>query len=269
MAAIDYARLRARCRARGCSSSRTARRSSTQSLATFRHALRDHAFGELWVGGAAADATSSTSSPRSRACTRPVCATSTRDHFDVVIVDEFHHAAAPSYRALLDHVAPVELLGLTATPGAQRRPAAAALVRRSHRRRAAALGRHRPAPAVAVRLLRHPRRARPARHPWRRGRGYDVEGLTNLLTANDAWARQVLKQLVDACRRPARMRALGFCVSVEHARFMARVFNEAGIRATAVWADSPRRRAAAPRSTTSPRGRVNVRLLGRPLQRRR
>ena len=42
------------------------------------------------------------------------------------------------------------------------------------------------------------------------------------------------------------MRALGFCVSVEHARFMARVFREAGVAATAVWADSPdeERRAA-------------------------
>lgn len=40
------------------------------------------------------------------------------DHFDVVIVDEFHHAAASSYKKLLDHLglAPVELLGLTATP---------------------------------------------------------------------------------------------------------------------------------------------------------
>ena len=44
---------RERCRGRACSSSRTARRSSTQSLATFRHVLRDHAFGELWVGGRA------------------------------------------------------------------------------------------------------------------------------------------------------------------------------------------------------------------------
>ena len=36
--------------------------------------------------------------------------------FDVVIVDEFHHAEAPSYTALLEHLQPVELLGLTATP---------------------------------------------------------------------------------------------------------------------------------------------------------
>ena len=75
--------------------------------------------------------------------------------------------------------------------------------------------------------------------PWRRGRGYDVEGLSNLLTANDAWARHVLAQLVSRVDDPRRMRALGFCVSVEHARFMARVFREAGVASTAVWADSP------------------------------
>ncbi len=33
-----------------------------------------------------------------------------------MIIDEFHHAAAPSYRRLLEHLAPRELLGLTATP---------------------------------------------------------------------------------------------------------------------------------------------------------
>jgi hypothetical protein len=44
----------------------------------------------------------------------------------------------------------------------------------------------------------------------------------------------------------ARMRALGFCVSVEHARFMARVFREAGIASAAIWSDTPQveRRAA-------------------------
>ena len=75
--------------------------------------------------------------------------------------------------------------------------------------------------------------------PWRRGQGYDVEGLTNLLTSNDAWARHVLAQVVSRVDDLRRMRALGFCVSVAHARFMARVFREAGIASTAVWADSP------------------------------
>jgi superfamily II DNA or RNA helicase len=38
------------------------------------------------------------------------------DHFDVVVIDEFHHAEAPTYRRLLDRLRPKELLGLTATP---------------------------------------------------------------------------------------------------------------------------------------------------------
>jgi hypothetical protein len=82
--------------------------------------------------------------------------------------------------------------------------------------------------------------------PWRRGAGYDVAGLTNLLTANDVWAKRVVAQTHAHVADVARMRALGFCVSVDHARFMARVFNQAGIAAAAVWGDSPadERRAA-------------------------
>ena len=38
------------------------------------------------------------------------------DRYEYVVVDEFHHAAAPSYERLLDHVRPRVLLGLTATP---------------------------------------------------------------------------------------------------------------------------------------------------------
>ena len=74
--------------------------------------------------------------------------------------------------------------------------------------------------------------------PWRRGRGYDVEGLTNVYTADDAWARLVLRQLEQHVDRIEDIRCLGFCVSIEHARFMARVFNEAGVSATAVWGES-------------------------------
>ncbi|MEO8398297.1 MAG: DEAD/DEAH box helicase family protein, partial [Ignavibacteriaceae bacterium] len=37
-------------------------------------------------------------------------------NYDYVIIDEFHHAAASSYRNLIDNIAPKFLLGLTATP---------------------------------------------------------------------------------------------------------------------------------------------------------
>lgn len=38
------------------------------------------------------------------------------DYFDYVVVDEFHHAAADSYRKVIDHFRPRFLLGMTATP---------------------------------------------------------------------------------------------------------------------------------------------------------
>src|SRR5690606_18867980 len=38
-------------------------------------------------------------------------------HFDYVVIDEVHHAAADSYRRILDHIGdPYFVLGLTATP---------------------------------------------------------------------------------------------------------------------------------------------------------
>jgi superfamily II DNA or RNA helicase/HKD family nuclease len=257
MAALDYARLRAT----RPGSSRllfVAHREELleQSLATFRHALRDAAFGELWVGGRR---------PRRFehvfASIQSLSAAGLldlpRDRFDVVIVDEFHHAAAKSYRALLDHVRPVELLGLTATP---ERSDGLPVLHWFDDRIAAelrlwdAIDQHRLCPFVYYGIhdgmdLRDV--------PWRRERGYDVEGLSHLLTGNDVWARSVIGQLGLRVDDPRRMRALGFCVSVEHARFMARIFREAGIPAVAIWGDSPdeERRAAL---TQLAAGDVNV-----------
>jgi superfamily II DNA or RNA helicase/HKD family nuclease len=237
MAAIDYAQLRERLpRARLMF---VAHREEilTQTLATFRQALRDHAFGELWVG-------------RERpqlfeyvfASIQSLHASGMENlepaHFDVVVVDEFHHAAAATYRALLDHVRPVELLGLTATP---ERADGLPVLDWFEGRIAAelrlwdAIDQHRLVPfayygihdGIDLREI-----------PWRRGRGYDVDSLSNLFTGNDAWARLVVKEVARRADDPARMRALGFCVSVEHARFMARVFRDAGISATAIWSDT-------------------------------
>lgn len=39
-----------------------------------------------------------------------------RDYFDYVIIDEFHHVAAQSYRRIVDYFQPRFMLGLTATP---------------------------------------------------------------------------------------------------------------------------------------------------------
>ena len=238
MAALDYARLREDLpRARLLF---VAHREEilTQSLATFRQALRDHAFGELWVNGHRPERFESVFASI-QSLTASGLASLDPAHFDVVVVDEFHHAAASSYRALLEHVCPVELLGLTATP--ERSDGLSILEWFDHRIAAElrlwdAIDQHRLTPFAYYGI--HDGTDLSA-IPWRRGRGYDVEGLTNLLCADNHWANFVLEKLRERVDDLSKMRALGFCVSVEHARFMARVFREAGIAATAIWSDTP------------------------------
>ncbi len=103
MAAVDYQRLRSRLpRARLLF---VAHREEIldQSRRTFAHALRDASFGELWVGGRRP-----VSFEHVFASIQSLAAAGLEalppDHFDVVIVDEFHHAAAATYDALLRHV---------------------------------------------------------------------------------------------------------------------------------------------------------------------
>ena len=68
--------------------------------------------------------------------------------FDVVIVDEFHHAEADTYIKLLKHLKPKVLVGLTATPERADNKDDPPLVRRAHRVRDAAVGGARPGPAL-------------------------------------------------------------------------------------------------------------------------
>lgn len=210
----------------------------TQTLATFRHALRDPTFGELWVGSHRPEAFEYVFASIQSLNAAGLANLDSR-RFDVVVIDEFHHAAAQSYRALLDHIQPVELLGLTATPERSdglpilewfdgRIAAELRLWDAIDQQRLSAFAYYGIHDGLDLREL-----------PWRRGRGYDAAGLSNLLTANDAVAKLALKQLVEHVDDVNRMRALGFCVSVEHARFMARVFQAAGVKATAIWSDSP------------------------------
>lgn len=237
MAALDYADLRSHLpRARLLF---VAHRQEIleQARATFAQALREPAFGELWVGGHRPHEfehvfASIQSLSQSRLDDLPA------DHFDVVIVDEFHHAAAESYRRLLEHVRPCELLGLTATP---ERADGLPVLDWFEGRIAAEL---RLWDAIDQQFLC------PFRYfgihdgldlrqvPWRRGTGYDVEGLTGVYTANDAWARLVVKELIAHADAVDRVRALGFCVSIVHARYMARIFNDAGITAVAIFGES-------------------------------
>ena len=181
----------------GCCSSPTARRSSTRASPPSATPCATPSFGEKWVGGARP-----TRFEHVFASIQSLNASDLADlppdHFDVVIVDEFHHAAAASYERVLDHLAPVELLGLTATP---ERSDGLPILHWFDDRIAAELRlwdaidqQH----LVAVPVLRHPRRPRPARHPVAARPGLRRRG-----------AQQRLHQLrrLGSPRRPAGRRA--------------------------------------------------------------
>lgn len=256
MAAVDYARLRSRLPRARLLFVAHRKEILEQSRRTFAHALRDANFGEMWVGGERPTIFDHVFASIQSIAAAGIDALEA-EHFDVVIIDEFHHAAATTYERLLQRVKPQELLGLTATP---ERGDGQSVLHWFDGRIAAelrlwdAIDQHRLAPfayfgisdALDLREI-----------PWKRGTGYDVEELTNVITSTDVWARRVLQQFKENVGRIDKARALGFCVSVDHARYMSRVFERAGVKSVAVWAETD----AAERArvlTDLTAGRINV-----------
>ncbi|WP_338442001.1 DUF3427 domain-containing protein [Synechococcus elongatus IITB4] len=238
MAALDYARLsRDFPKFAGTASPRllfVAHRKEIlqQSLSTFRMVLKQGDFGELLVDGQRPQQWQHVfASVQSLAGLDPNQLAA--DRFAVVIVDEFHHAAADSYRHWLDYLQPQLLLGLTATP---ERSDGETILNWFDNRITAEL---RLWTALDQGLLCpfhyfgiHDSTDL-SRLQWRRG-GYVSEELSALYTGDDARLRLILKELFDKVPDVSRMRALGFCVSVEHAHYMAHKFQSAGISAIAL-----------------------------------
>lgn len=204
----------------------------TQALRTFREVLGDPNFGELYVDGIRPE--------RGRHVFASIQSLSAygvervpSDTFDILIVDEFHHAAARTYRQLLEHLRPRETVGLTATPE-----------RADGVNVAEFFG---SAPTTELRLwdaissdLLTPfhyfvinDETDLSRIKWERG-AYSPSDLSAVYTGNDARTRIILNELADKVADLGSMKALGFCVDVAHAHAMARAFNDAGIPAEAV-----------------------------------
>ncbi|TDD29397.1 DUF3427 domain-containing protein [Nonomuraea terrae] len=203
-----------------------------QALRTYRQVLAVPDFGELHVGEDRARHwrhvfASVQSLSRTIEDFEP-------DHFDVVVIDEFHHAAARTYRQIINHLKPRELLGLTATP--ERADGTWVQDEFFDGRIASEL---RLWDALDADLLC------PFHYfgindetdlstvKWSRG-SYDTAALENVFTGDTARARLVFNALLDKVGDPAAVRGLGFCVSVNHARFMAEFFTAAGLPSKAV-----------------------------------
>ncbi|KAI5911889.1 DUF3427 domain-containing protein [Azoarcus sp. PA01] len=161
-------------------------------------------------------------------------------HFDYVVIDEFHHAAAATYRRLLTHFAPQFLLGLTATPDRSDQSDILSLCDDNLVYTCNLFD------GITAKLLApfhyfgiYDESVDYREIPWRYGR-FDPEQLSNKL-ATLARARHALQQW----RERAQQRTLAFCVSIRQAEFMAEQFGRAGVSAAAVYGGSPLSRAEA------------------------
>ena len=214
-----------------------------QSQQVFQLVLRDPGFGERLVGGERPHA--------GRHVFASVQSLANRideiapDDFDVVIVDEFHHAAAASYERLLKRLKPKILLGLTATP---ERTDGQSVLRWFDGRIASEsrlwdaldqgllcpfhyFGVNEPTDLTTVKFVR----------------GHYVPGeLDNVYTGDHMRASRIRQAVDEFVSDPHRMRALGFCAGVNHAHFMASQFTGFGYPAVALDARTPslERRAA-------------------------
>lgn len=242
IAALDYRRLREAAAQRGEPAPSLLfiahrREILQQSLRTYREVLADATFGEEYHSRARPERWRHVFASV-QALTAYDVTTMPRDAFEIVVVDEFHHAAAPTYRRLLNHLQPQELLGLTATP---ERTDGFDLLSYFGGRTAVEL---RLWDALSADLLCpfHYFGIADGTHldelQWKRGR-YDERQLEEMYTGNANRAAIVLREVQDKLADVHTMKALGFCVSVAHAEYMAEVFRTAGIPARAVSGQTP------------------------------
>lgn len=155
------------------------------------------------------------------------------DHFDYIVVDEFHHASAPSYRALLEYFAPQFLLGLTATPERTDQADILALCDNNlvfERNLVHGIDGSVLAPFHYYGILDE--YVNYEEIPWRSGR-FDPTSLENAF-ATMKRAEHIYQHWLQY----KQTRTMGFCVSRRHADYMANFFTQKGVRAVAVYSNS-------------------------------
>ncbi|MGQ0845301.1 MAG: DEAD/DEAH box helicase family protein [Sporichthyaceae bacterium] len=164
------------------------------------------------------------------------------EEFDYLVVDEFHHAAASTYRRVLHHFRPKFLLGLTATPDRTDGADLLALCDDNVVHEVSLVEGIRRSALVPFRYQGVADTIDFAPIPWRNGK-FDPAALENAAVAQ---ARS--QAAYDAWERLRGSRTLAFCVSVRHAEHQAAFFRDRGVRAVAVHAQpssAPRHQAIA------------------------
>ena len=257
ISALDYKRFRKQNPDRPCRLLFVAHREEIlkQSLYTFRAVLKDANFGELFVGNYKPESIDNLFLSIQTFNSQSFTEKTSPDFYDYIIVDEFHHAAAPTYQKLLSYYQPRILLGLTATP---ERMDGKSILPYFHNRIAAEI---RLPEAIDRKLLC------PFQYfgvtdtvdldalKWSAG-GYQKSELEHVYTFSGAVANRRADHVVTALLKYVtdidEVKGLGFCVTVDHAEFMCRYFNDHNIPSMCLTGQSSdEERAAAKRRVVS------------------
>ena len=244
ISALDYKRFRRHNTSSPCRLLFVAHREEIlkQSMYTFRAVLKDANFGEMFVGSFHPNSLDNLFISVQTFNSQDFTSKTSPDYYDFIIVDEFHHAAAPTYQKLLEYYRPKIMLGLTATP---ERMDGKSILPYFDNRIAAEI---RLPEAIDRKLLC------PFQYfgvtdtvdldklKWSAG-GYDKGELSRVYTLSGLVAKRradlVVTSLMKYVTDIDEVKGLGFCVSVEHAEFMCRYFNEHGIPSMFLTGKSP------------------------------
>lgn len=221
-----------------------------QAMVTFRQILRRPDFGELLADGCEPESDAHLFASIASMDSRRLIETRGANFWHTVIIDECHHLPAALFRRFAENIRPQILLGLTATPErADGAPVTDFFDARPD-----------GSPAVELRLwdaldqqllapfeyyasadetdLEQVRWGQPQ---------LEREDLSKIVGADHARARRVIHALKHYADGRSTVRAIAFCVDIQHAEFMAARFSETGWPAMAVTSQSSREaRAAAP-----------------------
>lgn len=234
ISALDYKRFRKQNPDKPCRLLFVAHREEIlkQSLYTFRAVLKDANFGELFVGNYKPESIDNLFMSIQTFNSQSFTEKTSPDFYDYITVDEFHHAAASTYQKLLSYYQPRILLGLTATP--KRMDGKNILPYFSNRiaaeiRLPEAIDRKLLCPfqyfgvtdTVDLDALK-----------WSAG-GYQKSELEHIYTFSGAVADRRADHVVTALLKYVtdidEVKGLGFCVTIDHAEFMCRYFNDHNI----------------------------------------
>lgn len=211
-----------------------------QSLDSFRNVLNDSNFGELWVGNYEAKKKEDLFISIQTANSQKIVSKFSKNYFDFIIIDEVHHAAAESYREIFTYFEPKILLGLTATPErmdglsildyfGNRIAASIRLPEAIDRNLLCSFSYYGISDDVSLKDIK-----------WSKG-GYDEKELNVIYIEGESAIKRVehiISSLHKYLNDVNEVHGIGFCVSIDHARFMSRMFNENNIPSIALSSDS-------------------------------